>query len=424
MGKLLQDLNTLEELTDDLNVPISSVGSSMHKSSVLSIKNYLANTFLTKKDDGSGEKFLSDDGLYKSIMAKGELSFYCIEQVNVVIDGVDNVFDANKFVTIYIGESEFEIITTSDKSILILSSFPKPLDVFYEWLEGVSVFSNIIFNMNDLSMYEKWNQGHQGQYHVQFAQYVNCIFWSDNAYISDVSKRTNYTIYNSSELPLCYSTIKDNTFKSFYMAYNVTKDPNWSNQDYRDSFSKATWATQAFSYYGLHSIGMFDMDSSDFNIVLPKDCRGLMFYAPNVLNAGVFDAINVTNFGAKSGSWRDAFAYCSSLKNLYIKNLKVNLNVSWSPISIEALSFIVENAVNTSKITISLSPYTYYRLDDTLKTLAESKNITLELLSTNMQEDTRIDSILDRLEQLENDNKQLKEQLDELNELALLVQTE
>ena len=31
MGKLPQDLNTLEELTDDLNVPISSVNSSMHK---------------------------------------------------------------------------------------------------------------------------------------------------------------------------------------------------------------------------------------------------------------------------------------------------------------------------------------------------------------------------------------------------------
>ena len=75
---------------------------------------------------------------------------------------------------------------------------------------------------------------------------------------------------------MCYSTIKDNTFKSFYMAYNVTKDPNWSNQDYRDSFSKATWATQAFFYYGLHSIGMFDMDSSNFNIILPKDCRGLI----------------------------------------------------------------------------------------------------------------------------------------------------
>ena len=38
MGKLLQDLNTLEELTDDLNVPISSVGSSMHKTSVLILK--------------------------------------------------------------------------------------------------------------------------------------------------------------------------------------------------------------------------------------------------------------------------------------------------------------------------------------------------------------------------------------------------
>ena len=53
-----------------------------------------------------------------------------------------------------------------------------------------------------------------------------------------------------------------------------------------------------------------------------------MSAATAVENAGTFDAINVTNFGAKSGSWRDAFGWCSSLQNLYIKNLKVNLNVS------------------------------------------------------------------------------------------------
>ena len=31
---------------------------------------------------------------------------------------------------------------------------------------------------------------------------------------------------------------------------------------------------------------------------------------------------NTTNFGAKSGSWRDAFGWCTSLRHLYIKNLK------------------------------------------------------------------------------------------------------
>ena len=244
--------------------------------------------------------------------------------------------------------------------------------------------------MNNEDLYTKWSQGNQGLYHVQFAQYKNCIFWSDLGYISDVSKRTNYTLYYTSELPLCYSTIPDNTFKAFYFAYNVTCDPNWSNPAYKESFAKATWATQVFSYYGLHSIGLFDMDSSRFNITLPKDCRGLMYYAPNVLNAGVFDAINVTNFGAKSGSWRDAFACCYTLQNLYIKNLKVNLNISWSPVNQQSLNFILSKAANTNAITIWLSPHTYYGLTEANKTLAAEKNITLSLIDTNIAEDNRL----------------------------------
>ena len=285
---------------------------------------------------------------------------------------------------------EFEVITTSNTSIASLYAWPGALGTYYEWLEGVNLFDGILFDMNTEDMYTKWNQGNQGLYHVQFAQYKNCIFWSDLGYISDVAKRTNYTLYYSSELPLCYSTIPDNTFKSFYFAYNVTCDPNWSNPAYKESFAKATWATQVFSYYGLHSIGLFDMDSTRFNITLPKDCRGLMFYAPNVLNAGVFDAINVTNFGAKSGSWRDAFAHCYQLTNLYIKNLKVNLNISWSPVNQQSLNFILSESANTNKITIYLSSYTYYGLTEANKTLAAEKNIVLSLIDTNISEDVRL----------------------------------
>jgi hypothetical protein len=187
--------------------------------------------------------------------------------------------------------------------------------------------------MNAEEFYSKWSQGNQGSYQVQFAQYTNCIFWSDNPYVSDVSKRTNYTLYYTAQLPLCYSTIPDNTFKAFYLAFNVNSDPNWGNKAYRDSFAKATWATQVFSYYGARTIGIFGHDDPDFNIVLPKDCRGLMYQSTAIENAGTFDAINVTNFGAKSGSWREAFGQCSALRNLFIKNLSVNLNISWSPIN-------------------------------------------------------------------------------------------
>lgn len=322
------------------------------------------------------------------------LEFFCIKPVDVILNGETLSYEGNTNVYLTLNTRDtFEIIPSSNDAIITLSSYPGALGTFFPWLEGVSLFDGILFDMNSTDMYTKWNQGNQGLYHVQYAQYKNCIFWSDNPYISDVALRTNYTLYYSSELPLCYSTIPDNTFKSFYFAYNVTCDPNWSNPAYKESFSKATWATQVFSYYGLHSIGVFDMDSSRFNITLPKDCRGLMFYAPNILNAGVFDAINVTNFGAKSGSWRDAFAYCYQLTNLYIKNLKVNLNISWSPINQQSLEFILSKAANTNKITIYLSPHTYYGLTDANKTLAAEKNIVLSLITTNTSEDVRLHMI-------------------------------
>ncbi len=320
-----------------------------------------------------------------------ELKFYCIEPVSVQINDETMVYPANTYVDLFLRTTDrFEVLPLSDSSITLLSAYPGAISTFYSWLEGVQVFDGILFDMNDLSMYEKWNQGHQGEYHVQMAQYNNCIFWSDNAYISDINSRTNYTLYNSSQLPLCYSRIPDNTYKAFYSAYGVKNDPNWSNPAYRESFAIANYATQTFSYYGATTIGVFNMDSDLFNIRLPKDCRGLMFYSPTIENAGIFDAVNVTNFGAKSGSWRDAFGYCYKLTNLYIKNLKVNINVSWSPISQDSLNYILSRATNTKKITIYLSPETYYSLTEDNISIASEKNIALELISTNVSEDKRL----------------------------------
>ena len=334
------------------------------------------------------------ENLYKKLNSNTVLGFYCIEDVTIVINGTSKTYPANSNVEVsFIEGDEFEIIPTSNNSILALNAFPGTLGTFYPWLEGVRQFSNILFDMNPEDMYTKWNQGNQGAYQVQYAQYVNCVFWSDNAYISELSKRTNYTLYYSSQLPLCYSTIPDNTFKSFYLAFGVNNDPNWGNKAYRDSFANATWATQVFSYYGARTIGIFGHDDPDFNIVLPKDCRGLMSAATAIENAGTFDAINVTNFGAKSGSWRDAFGWCSSLRNLYIKNLKVNLNVSWSPLNYDSIYFIISEATNTNAITITVSPYTYNLLSPSDLELAASKNITIELLTTNYIEDRRLSAI-------------------------------
>ena len=328
-----------------------------------------------------------------------EVRFFCIEPVVVKVGDVEHQCESNQVATIFVGDEDFEIIPTSNNSIQSLLGYPIPL-TWYDWLEGVDVFENIIFDMNDLDTYKHWIQYYQGEYHVQKAQYSNCIFWSDKPYThSPFEARTNYTIYYSAELPMCYSSIPENTYKPFYLAYGVKTDPNWNNPDYVNSYSLVSGATQTFSYYGATAIGIFDMGVDI--IKLPKDCRGLMYHAPAITHAGVFDAVNTTNFGAKKGSWQEAFGDCISLVSLYIKNLKKSINISWSPINNESIEFILNNAANTSAITISVSPYTWYRLTDSIRELAKSKNITLELISTNYPDDVRWESKQDTISDLD-----------------------
>jgi hypothetical protein len=121
-----------------------------------------------------------------------------------------------------------------------------------------------------------------------------------------------------------------------------------------------------------------------------------MYQSTAIENAGTFDAINTTNFGATASSWQQAFGQCSSLRNLYIKNLTVNLNVSWSPINYQSIYFIISKAANTKAITISVSPYTYNLLGPTDFELATSKNITIKLVTTNYTEDARLNTITDK----------------------------
>ena len=316
-----------------------------------------------------------------------EVRFFCIEPVTVKVGDKEYYCEANQVATVFVGDEDFEIIPTSNRSIQSLLGYPIPL-VWHDWLEGVEVFDGIVFDMNELETYYHWIQYYQDEFHVQKAQYANCVFWSDKPYThSPFEERTNYTIYYSSQLPLCYSRIPENTYKPFYMAYSVNSDPNWRNPDYINSYSIVSGATQTFSYYGASAIGIFDM--AVHVIPLPKDCRGLMYHAPAIQHAGVFDASKTTNFGAKKGSWQDAFGDCISLTSLYIQNLKASINLSWSPINTESLEYIVNNAANTSKITISLSPYTWYRLTDEIRTNASSKNIALELITTNYVDDSR-----------------------------------
>ena len=211
--KLTDDIAEIEGLA---NGAVTVAGESLNQAKEYTnqqLENYTTKDYVTN--------------LYTKLNTNTVLGFYCIEDVTIVINGISKVYPANSNVEIkFIEDDEFEIIPTSNNSILALNAFPGALGTYYPWLEGVKQFSNILFDMNDVEMYSKWSQGNQGSYQVQFAQYTNCIFWSDNPYVSDVKKRTNYTLYYTSQVPLCYSNIPDNTFKAFYLAASVVSDPN------------------------------------------------------------------------------------------------------------------------------------------------------------------------------------------------------
>lgn len=127
------------------------------------------------------------DEKVQNLITDTELKFFCIEPVTISINGDNNTYDANTLVDVFLKSSdEFEVIPTSNKSISALYAWPGALGTYYEWLEGVNLFDGVLFNMNNEDLYTKWSQGNQEKYHVQFAQYKNCIFWSDLAYVSDV----------------------------------------------------------------------------------------------------------------------------------------------------------------------------------------------------------------------------------------------
>ena len=117
------------------------------------------------------------DSKIKKLMKDTEIKFFCIEPVTIVISGETTTYSANTLVDVFLKSiDDFEVITTSNKSISSLYAWPGALGTYYEWLEGVNLFDGILFNMNNEELYTKWSQGNQGLYHVQFAQYKNCVF--------------------------------------------------------------------------------------------------------------------------------------------------------------------------------------------------------------------------------------------------------
>ena len=76
--------------------------------------------------------------MVESLNSDKVLRFYCIEDVTIVTNGVSKTYPANSNVEVkFLDTDEWELIPTSNNSILALNGFPGALGTYYPWLEGI-----------------------------------------------------------------------------------------------------------------------------------------------------------------------------------------------------------------------------------------------------------------------------------------------
>lgn len=86
----------------------------------------------------------------------------------------------------------------------------------------------------------------------------------------------------------------------------------------------------------------------------------------------------------EQGAFADTFANCSNLQNIQIKYARYNIKLAGSPLlTLESFQYLVENATNTSAITVTVHADVYAKLTDpqqadwyAVNTAAQGKNIS------------------------------------------------
>ncbi|WP_418991855.1 collagen-like triple helix repeat-containing protein [Alistipes sp.] len=88
------------------------------------------------------------------------------------------------------------------------------------------------------------------------------------------------------------------------------------------------------------------------------------------------DYLNVTNLAGYHAL--SMFTNCPALERVNLMNVKANFNmVASSRLELACVEYMVENAANTTAITLTFHPQVYAQLSDELKTAAAAKNIAL-----------------------------------------------
>lgn len=122
----------------------------------------------------------------------------------------------------------------------------------------------------------------------------------------------------------------------------------------------------------------FGVSSTEYNLFPVFDLNSsLPLYGARRLRE-ISDYLTLSTVIRIGGSWDTSYIYNPLLETIYLWKLAYSVDMQYLPaLSLASIRFAVENAANTSPITITLHPDAYARVTDELFTLATAKQITI-----------------------------------------------
>lgn len=191
--------------------------------------------------------------------------------------------------------------------------------------------------------------------------------------LTDLTEEDMYNIWYEST----YKTYASNTIESTLTVF-------WPSRKARIRVLKSD--DSDYTYYSGFIFSRNSLALEVFRIVDPvysqprlniaNRATGLFYGCSALKDVGHINASLVNVFIVSNTR---AFYGCQQLKTVFLRNLKVNVSFQSSPlISYESMKYLVDNAANTSAITVTVHPTTYSYLTGTAQPTAEVGGTTEE----------------------------------------------
>lgn len=174
----------------------------------------------------------------------------------------------------------------------------------------------------------------------------------------------------------------------YSLSHNVLNNSNWDSALYSvdipvnlpprkapNQFTNSVWVTAYSAFTGSNFKTIYLCPESTF--VRFSYCNYIFFGCKQLVTI-------VGGMTFEKSNYNDVFTRCKSLQDIRIKQLRYNVNLKDSPLlTLESFQYLVENATNTSAITVTVHADVYAKLTDpqqadwyAVNTAAQGKQIS------------------------------------------------